>query len=84
MNTEAEIPRLALFPGSAGVNAAGHLTLGGCDAVALAGEFDTPLYVFDEGQIRAMCAEFRREFSGLYPDTGILYAGKAFTAKALQ
>ena len=42
-------PALApIFPRTSQVTADGHLALGGCDAVDLAREFGTPLYVFDE------------------------------------
>ncbi len=37
------------------VNGLGHLTIGGMDAVELAETYGTPLYVMDEGQIRANC-----------------------------
>ncbi len=75
--------RLALFPANAGVNEKNHLMLGGCDAAALAAEFGTPLYVFDEAALRQKCAEFRDEFGRRYPDTSIVYAGKAFINRAL-
>ncbi len=77
------IPRLSLFPQTAGVNDEGHLTIGGCDSVELAAEYGTPLYVFDETTIRAKCAEHRREFSQRYPDTLVIYACKAFINPAL-
>ncbi|MBM3133848.1 MAG: diaminopimelate decarboxylase, partial [Chloroflexi bacterium] len=42
-----------ILPLTAGVNDAGHLTIGGCDATELARQFGTPLYVLDEATIRA-------------------------------
>jgi len=75
--------RLALFPAKTGVNEKHHLMLGGCDAVALVAEFGTPLYVFDEATLRQKCAEFQDEFARRYPDTSIVYAGKAFINRAL-
>ena len=43
--------RLSLFPLTTKVNDQGHLEIGGCDAVQLAAEFGTPLYLFDEFSI---------------------------------
>jgi len=51
--------------------------------VALAAEFGTPLYVFDEATLRAKCAEYRGEFAERYPDTLVIYACKAFINRAL-
>jgi diaminopimelate decarboxylase len=51
--------------------------------VALAAELGTPLYVFDELTLRHKCAEFKGEFGRRYPDTAVIYAGKAFLNKAL-
>jgi diaminopimelate decarboxylase len=75
--------RLGLFPRTAEVNAKGHLIIGGCDTVALAEQFGTPLYVFDESTLRSKCAEFCDEFERRYADTAIVYAGKAFINRAL-
>jgi diaminopimelate decarboxylase len=60
----------------------GHLEIGGCDAVALADEFGTPLYVMDEQAIRDRMREYTRAFNALYPTT-IAYAGKAFLTTAM-
>jgi diaminopimelate decarboxylase len=77
------VPRLALFPPGAGINKEGHLTFGGCDAVALAAEFGTPLYVYDEAGLRGQCREFKAEFTGRYPGTVVSYSAKACTLKAM-
>jgi diaminopimelate decarboxylase len=74
---------LAIFPFTAEVNDQGHLVLGGCDVIALAQEFGTPLYVLDELTIRSRCQEYRAEFSKRYPNTLIIYASKAFTNPSL-
>ena len=57
--------------------------IGGCDAVALAAEFGTPLYVFDELTLRGKCAEFRDEFASRHPGSLVAYACKAFINRAL-
>ncbi len=75
--------RLALFPSTAEINEKNHLAIGGCDAAALAEEFGTPLYIFDEVTLRQKCAEFRDEFGRRYQDTAIVYACKAFVNRAL-
>lgn len=60
------------------VNDEGHLLIGGCDAVALAREYGTPLYVLDEQRIREACRAYREALQTVYPQGRILYAGKAF------
>ena len=59
-------------------NAAGHLTIGGMDTVALAREFGTPAYIMDEDAIRTQCRTYltaaRTHFG---PDALPLYASKA-------
>ena len=67
-----------LFPYTADVNPQDHLTIGGCDTVDLAGEFGTPLLVFDEVTLRGMCRDFVQSFTDRYTDTQVLYASKAF------
>ncbi len=75
--------RISLFPLTAEVSNKGHLVIGGCDAVELAAEFGTPLYVFDESSLRQRCGEFKHEFSQRYADSMVIYASKAFINKAL-
>lgn len=58
-------------------NEAGHLVVGGCDAVTLAHKHGTPLYVYDEGEIRRRCREYIGEFSKRYREIEIAYAAKA-------
>jgi len=75
--------RLVLFPTGSTIDEKGHLTIGGCDCVELAGRFGTPLYIFDEDTLRASAAEFKNEFQTRYPDTRVLYACKAFLNRSL-
>ena len=81
--TEIDAALRPVLPLTAAVNAAGHLAVGGCDAVDLAQRFGTPLYVFDEADLRERCREFRREFGARLPDVAVLYASKAYLGKAL-
>src|SRR5690349_868594 len=67
-----------LLPDSAAIDVRGRLSIGGCDVVALAEEYGTPLFVYDEAQLRARCREAVRAF----PD-GVAYATKAFLCLAM-
>jgi diaminopimelate decarboxylase len=67
-----------LLPETAEVDAAGRLSIGGCDAEALAEEHGTPLFVYDEDHLRARC----REAVAAFPD-GAAYATKAFLCRAV-
>ena len=78
-----KVPGLNLFPSTAEVNNQEHLTIGGCDTVQLAADFGTPLYLFDEADLRGKCAEFKDEFGRRYADTIVIYAAKAFINRAL-
>ena len=71
------IPR-SLLPDTASIDAAGHLSIGGCDLEALADEFGTPLFVYDEEHLRARCREAVAAFGD-----GVAYAGKAFLCTAM-
>lgn len=77
------LDRLTVFPVGTKVNRAGHLVIGGCDATALAAEFGTPLYLYDESTLRGKINEFKQEFGSRYADVRILYAGKAFINGAI-
>ena len=71
-----------LFPDTYEVNAAGRMSVGGCDLADLAAEYGTPLYVYDEQTMRARIAEFRDTLRSTYPgESLVLYAGKAFLTK---
>ena len=66
------------------INAKGHLEIGGADCVALAQEFGTPVYVFDEAYIRRMMRVYRDTILEKYDGKGIvLYASKAFSCQAI-
>ena len=64
-------------------NSKGHLTIGGCDAVALAKRFGTPLYVIDEDAVRRACRAYVEEFGARYPNVRVIYASKALMVKAI-
>ena len=61
------------------VNEKGHLLIGKNDAVELAKEFGTPLYVLDEDLIRKHCRVYKGAMDKYYGGNGlVLYASKAF------
>ena len=61
------------------VNAQGHLVIGKNDAVELAKQFGTPLYVMDGALIRKNCRIYKNAMDRYYGGQGlILYANKAF------
>ena len=66
------------------INEQGHLTIGGCDAVELAREYGTPLYVLDETGVRAACRSYRDSIDRFYGGRGMVcYASKAFCCKEI-
>ncbi len=65
------------------VSASGQLELAGCNLVALAKEFGTPLYVYDEAALRRRCRRYRQAFTSYEPGYEILYASKAFLPLAM-
>jgi len=71
------------LPQSSKVNAAGNLEVAGCDVLELAAEYGTPLFIYDEEQIRDGCRDYRRAFSSRLKDFDVIYASKAFTCIAM-
>lgn len=70
--------------GCLNVNEKGHLTIGGCDTVALAKKYGTPLYVLDENVIRNTCKAYVNSFEKYYNGNGKpLYASKALSCLEL-
>ena len=66
------------------VNEKGHLCLAGHDTVALAEKYGTPLYLYDEGLIRARAALYQKAAKEAFGDSArVLYASKAACFKAL-
>ncbi len=56
----------------------GRLRIGGLDVLDLADEYGTPLFVYDEEQLRARCREAVSAFGD-----GVAYATKAFLSMAM-
>ncbi|MCX6512106.1 MAG: diaminopimelate decarboxylase [Actinobacteria bacterium] len=54
------------------------LRIGGCDVAALAEEFGTPLFIYDEAHLRTRCRETHEVFG-----PHVAYASKAFSCRAM-
>lgn len=73
-----------VWPMSVGIGTNGHLCIAGFDLVSLAAEYDTPLYVFDEGTIRRMCQLYTEAVAACGATDAIVhYAGKALLNTAI-
>jgi diaminopimelate decarboxylase len=73
----------AVFPIGSRVNEAGHLEIGGCDAVELAAEFGTPAYVYAEDDLRSRARAYLGAFRARTDDFEVLYASKAAPITAI-
>jgi diaminopimelate decarboxylase len=78
-------PNRNLAPISAGLDAEGRLSVGGCVLSDLARTYGTPLYVLDEATLRATCRAYREALAAHYPGEALaLYASKANSSLALS
>ena len=69
--------------GTQKINSRGRLEVGGCDTVELAQRFGTPLYVMDEACLRGVCRAYRTAFERRFPESLVVFAGKAFLTLAM-
>jgi diaminopimelate decarboxylase len=72
-----------VYPAGTRINERGHLELGGCDAVELAREFGTPVYVVAEHDLRARARSFLDAVAARHEDFDVLFASKAFPCTAV-
>ncbi len=70
---------LHLLPDTSRVDDDGALTIGGCSVAALAAEYGTPLFVYDEQHLRNRC----REAVDAFGHQNAVYATKAFLCTAM-
>lgn len=78
------LTRLGLYPEGARVTQHGHLSISGVDAVELAREYGTPLYVYDQAAICVRYGAYRDALAAHYPaSAGVAYAAKAFLCAAV-
>jgi diaminopimelate decarboxylase len=68
----------SLLPATATVGADGRVSIAGVDLESIALDFGTPVYVYDEADIRARCRAYRFAFG-----EGAAYASKAFLCVAM-
>lgn len=71
------------WPVTARRNDHGELAIGGVSLPSLAGEFGTPLYIYDEATLRAQARLMRSAFAAAYPRSRVVYAGKALLSPAI-
>jgi len=66
-----------VYPIGSAINDAGHLEIGGCDAVELAREFGTPAYIYAPDDIRARARAYLDAFRAHAVEHEVIYASKA-------
>ncbi len=76
-------PLSQVLPPSASTTPEGHLSIGGCDVVALAEEYGTPLVIYDGGLLRDTMRRYVQAFRAHDARAEVIYASKAFWAQAL-
>jgi diaminopimelate decarboxylase len=75
---------MSLLPPGCALDTDGMLSLGGCRADALVGEWGTPLLVVAEQAVRARAREYVRELGSRWPRSRVVFASKAFPCTAVQ
>jgi diaminopimelate decarboxylase len=81
--TPLAIPLSHLLPLGTRVNERGRLELGGCDAVELAEEFGTPVYIVVEDDLRSRARTFVDAVAARHDNFDVLFASKAFPCTAV-
>jgi len=71
------------YPVTTEINTHGHMVVGGCDTIALAKEYGTPLYIFDEETLRSRCKQYIEAFQQTGLDFEVIYASKACSLLAV-
>ncbi|MGH2753442.1 MAG: diaminopimelate decarboxylase [Actinomycetota bacterium] len=70
---------LDVFPDTTRIDGAGHLEIGGCDSVALAERFGTPVVIFDRATFERRAERYA---AALVPER-VYYAAKSFCCVAV-
>lgn len=71
-----------VLPTTADVDASGALTIGGCSVPALAEEFGTPLFLFDEQNLRDTMRRYRDGLAERWPNSRVCFASKSLPCVA--
>ena len=75
----------AIWPASATRNSAGEITIAGLSVTEIAAEYGTPVFIFDEADVRKRARDYVAAFKVDDIETSVHYAGKAFiTTKIAQ
>jgi diaminopimelate decarboxylase len=72
-----------LWPETITRDATGRMVIGGIALTELAGQFGTPLYIFDEQSLRARAHRFVSAMTAAYANSRVLYAGKAYLSPTI-
>ncbi len=83
MSERMAVEASPVYPAGSRVNGAGHLEIGGCDLVDVAAEFGTPIYVYDEHDMRGRARAYLDAFRARVDDFEVLYASKAAPISAI-
>jgi diaminopimelate decarboxylase len=70
----------SIFPRTTEVRG-GRLSIAALDAQELTRQFGSPLYVFDEHELRSTCREYVQAFTSRHAGTEITYASKAYLSR---
>lgn len=73
---------LDLLPPASTIDDAGYLVIGGCRLNDLADAHGTPLYVVDEGFLRAQARAFQQALGDRWANSRVVFASKAFPCTA--
>lgn len=73
----------AIWPMSAVRNAAGEISVGGVLVSTVAEQYQTPVFIFDEDDIRTRARDYVAAFNSDDISTQVYYATKAFSAATL-
>lgn len=68
-----------LLPDNVAISSSGEVSIGGVSLAALADQYGTPLFVYDENHLRSRCREAVGEFGA----DSVVYATKAFLCAAM-
>ena len=72
-----------ILPVTARRDARGRLQIGGCDVVELVKQYGSPLYVYDQGTMDAILAEYHEALAQCWPtEAEVAYAAKAWLTVA--
>jgi diaminopimelate decarboxylase len=80
--TSPAVSLAGILPEDSGVNALGHLEVGGCDVIDLVREFGTPAYIYAEHDIRNRARDYVHAFEKYAESFEVLFASKALACTA--